>query len=200
MLAGFILTFVGAGIFDIAHGSPLLPLQILWINFAIDVLLAFGLGFDAPTPGLMKRKPRPIDEPVIAVPMGIRLGFAGLLLSIGTLSVVAWGEHEYGLAYATTMGLTTISLLHIVAALEWRDPLRSVFSWHTLANRRFNLLVLAALALTFLVTTIDGLQRIFETVDLNGPQWRACFLAVLGYFILAEIGKLLFKRFYKDRS
>ena len=34
MLAGFILTFVGAGIFDIANGAPLLPLQILWINFA----------------------------------------------------------------------------------------------------------------------------------------------------------------------
>ena len=58
MLAGFILLFVGAGIFTIANGTPLLPLQILWINFAIDVLLAFGLGFDAPTPGLMQRRPR----------------------------------------------------------------------------------------------------------------------------------------------
>ena len=57
MLAGFILTFVGAGIFTIANGSPLLPLQILWINFAIDVLLAFGLGFDAASPGLMQRRP-----------------------------------------------------------------------------------------------------------------------------------------------
>ena len=66
MLAGFILTFVGAGIFNIANGTPLPPLQILWINFAVDVLLAFGLGFDAPTPGLMKRKPRVADEPVIA--------------------------------------------------------------------------------------------------------------------------------------
>ena len=37
MLFGFILTFVGAGIFAIANGTPLLPLQILWINFAIDV-------------------------------------------------------------------------------------------------------------------------------------------------------------------
>ena len=57
MLAGFILLFVGAGIFDIADGTPLLPLQILWINFAIDVLLAFGLGFDAPSPGLMQPTP-----------------------------------------------------------------------------------------------------------------------------------------------
>jgi Ca2+-transporting ATPase len=200
MLAGFILTFVGAGIFDIADGSPLLPLQILWINFAIDVLLALGLGFDAPTPGLMQRKPRAADEPVIDVPLGVRLGFAGLLVAIGTLLVVAWGEHEYGLAYATTMGLVTASLLHIVAALEWRDPFRSVLNWETLANRRFNLLILATLALTFLVTTVGGLQRIFDTVDLDGDQWRACFIAVAGYFILAELGKVLIRRVLKARA
>jgi Ca2+-transporting ATPase len=200
MLAGFILTFVGAGIFDIANGAPLLPLQILWINFSVDVLLAFGLGFDAATPGLMKRKPRPLDEPVIDVPLGVRLGFAGLLLAIGTLLVVAWGEDQFGLAVATTMGLTTISLLHIVAAMEWRDPFRSVFSWETFANRRFNMLLLSALALTFLVTTVDGLQRIFDTVDLNGDQWRACFIAVAGYFILAELGKVVFRQVMKARA
>ena len=57
MLGGFILTFLGAAIFDIAHGAPLTPLQILWVNFAIDLFLAVGLGFDAPIPGLMKRAP-----------------------------------------------------------------------------------------------------------------------------------------------
>lgn len=200
MLAGFILTFVGAGIFDIANGSPLLPLQILWINFAIDVLLALGLGFDAATPGLMQRKPRAAEEPVIDVPLGVRLAFGGLLVAIGTLLVVAWGEHEYGLAYATTMGLVTASLLHIVAALEWRDPFRSVLNWDTLANRRFNLLILATLALTLLVTTVGGLQRIFDTVELNGDQWRACFIAAAGYFILAELGKLGIRQVLKARA
>ena len=61
MLGGFILTFVGAGIFDIANGAPLMALQILWVNFAIDLLLAIGLGFDAPAPGLMQRSPRDPD-------------------------------------------------------------------------------------------------------------------------------------------
>ena len=42
MLGGFILLFLGAGIFDVAGGIPLTPLQILWVNFAIDVLLAMG--------------------------------------------------------------------------------------------------------------------------------------------------------------
>ena len=198
MLAGFILTFVGAGIFDIANGSPLLPLQILWINFAIDVLLAVGLGFDAANPGLMKRRPRPADQPVIAPALGVRLGFAGLLIAIGALAVVAWGEDRYGLAIATTMGLVTTSLLHIVAALEWRDPTRSVFNRETIANARFNKLMLIALALACLVTTIGLLQRIFDTVELNGDQWRACLIAVAGYFVLAELGKVLFRHFQKD--
>jgi P-type Ca2+ transporter type 2C len=195
MLAGFILTFVGAGIFTIANGTPLLPLQILYINFAIDVLLAVGLGFDAPSTGLMKRRPRSPDDPVIPTLLAVRLGFAGLLIAIGTLAVVSWGEDRYGLAVATTMGLVTTALLHIAAALEWRNPLHSVFSRETIANGRFNLLLLAALGLTFLVTAIPGLGRIFDTTGLDGQQWRACFVAVLAYFVLAEIGKLLFARF-----
>jgi len=192
MLAGFILTFLGASIFNIANGAPLLPLQILWVNFAVDVVLALGLGFDAPTPGLMQRKPRSPDDPVIGRALGARLGFAGLLISIGVLIVVSWGQTRYGIAVATTMGFVTTALMHIVASLEWRDPFHSVFSRSTIANGRFNLMVLLALAFTFVATTLNGLERILETVDLTGAQWRACFIAVVGYFVLAEIGKFVF--------
>src|SRR4029453_17072446 len=52
-LGAFILLFVLAGVLFVADGAPLTPLQVLWINFAIDVLLAIGLGFHAPTPGLV---------------------------------------------------------------------------------------------------------------------------------------------------
>jgi Ca2+-transporting ATPase len=98
------------------------------------------------------------------------------------------------------MGLTTISLLHIVAALEWRDPYNTIFNRATIANGRFNQLMLAALALTFLVTTIDGLQRIFDTVDLSGPQWRACLVPVIAYVVLAEAGKFILRRLGHDRA
>jgi Ca2+-transporting ATPase len=135
---------------------------------------------------------------VIPSALGVRLGVAGLLIAIGTLAVVAWAEDNYGLAVATTMGLTTTSLLHIVAALEWRDPVRSIFNRDTIANGRFNILVLVALALTFLVTTVDGLERIFDTVELTGSQWRACFIAVVSYLALAELGKFILRRIDRE--
>jgi len=142
----------------------------------------------------MKRKPRSPDDPVIARALGVRLGFAGLLISIGVLVVVSWGETRYGLAVATTMGFVTTALMHIVASLEWRDPENTIFTRATIANGRFNVMVLLALAFTFVATTLDGLERILDTVDLTGGQWRACFLAVLAYLVLAELEKLILPR------
>ena len=136
-LGAFILLFVGAGAFDVADGAPLTPLQILWINFAIDVLLAIGLGFDAAVPGLMQRKPRDASAPIVDRSLAIRLGILALVMAVIALGVVAWGEDRYDLAVATTMGLTTLSLMHIVAALEVREPTQTIFSRYTIANRRF---------------------------------------------------------------
>jgi Ca2+-transporting ATPase len=189
-LGAFILLFVGAGIFDVANGAPLNPLQILWVNFAIDVLLAIGLGFDAPVPGLMQRRPRDADASVVNRSLGVRLGFLGLVMAALALGVVAWGEHRYDLVVATTMGLTTLSLMHIVAALEAREPTGSIFSRYTLANRRFLQLIGAALVLTFLVTSLSPLQRIFDTVSLTTSQWGICLLGPIVYLAVSELVKL----------
>jgi P-type Ca2+ transporter type 2C len=197
-LVGFILTFVGAGIWTIANGTPLKPMQILWINFAVDVPLALGLGFDAPTAGLMRRKPRSIDEPVISRMLAVRFAVAGLLIAVATLSVTAWAEGRHGIAVATTMGFLTMSLIHVVVAFEWRDPTRSVFNRESIANGRFNLLMLLSLSLAILATTVGFLQRILGTVQLTGDQWRPCLIAVVAFFVLSELGKLIVRAVSHD--
>jgi Ca2+-transporting ATPase len=194
MLGGFILLFVGAGIFDIANGAPLTPLQILWINFAIDVLLAIGLGFDAAAPGLMRRAPRDAAAPIVDRALAIRLGVASFVMAALALGAVAWGEERYDLAVATTMGLTTLSLMHIVAALEAREPSATIFTHYTVANRRFVQLVGAALALTFLVTELSPLQRIFDTVSLTSSQWGICLLGPIAYVVVIELVKVFDRR------
>jgi Ca2+-transporting ATPase len=190
-LGAFILLFVGAGIFDVANGAPLSPLQILWINFAIDVLLAVGLGFDAAVPGLMRRRPRDAAAPIVDRGLAIRLAIAAVVMAALALGIVAWGEERYDLAVATTMGLTTLSLMHIVGALECREPTATIFSRYTIANRRFVQLIGAALVLTFLVTTLSPLQRIFDTVELTSSQWGMCLLGPLVFVAVVELNKLI---------
>jgi Ca2+-transporting ATPase len=194
MLGGFILTFVGAAIFDVAAGSPLNPLQILYINFAIDVLLAIGLGFDAPAPGLMQRPPRDASAPVVGRALAIRLGAASVVMAALALGAVAWGEDHFDLAVATTMGLTTLSLMHIVAAMEAREPTGTIFKRYTVANRRFVYLIGASLAAAFLVTELSALQRIFDTVSLTSSQWGICLLGPIIYLAFVELMKLVDRR------
>jgi len=127
-------------------------------------------------------------------PLAVKLGLLALVMAVIALVVVAWGEDRYDLAVATTMGLTTLSLMHIVAALEVREPTQTIFSRYTLENRRFVQLIGVTLLLTFLVTELNFLQRIFDTVSLTSSQWGICLLGPIVYVAVAEVVKLLDRR------
>ena len=64
-LAGMIITFLGASILNIVSGIPFLPMQTLWVNFTTQVFQAIGLGYGEPSEGLMKRKPRKPEQPIL---------------------------------------------------------------------------------------------------------------------------------------
>src|SRR6478672_8626628 len=55
-LIGFIVTFLGASLFNIVGGVPLVPLQTLWVNFTTQIAQAIGLGYGEPGAGLMERR------------------------------------------------------------------------------------------------------------------------------------------------
>jgi Ca2+-transporting ATPase len=110
------------------------------------------------------------------------------------VGIVAWGDHRYDLIVATTMGLTTLSLMHVVAALEAREPTETIFKRYTFENRRFMQLIGAALVLTFLVTSLGPLQRIFDTVALTSSQWGYCLIGPIVYVAIAELVKWFDRR------
>ena len=76
----------------------------------------------------MHRVPRDASAPIVGRALGLRLGVASVAMAALALGVTAWGEHRYDLVVATTMGLTTLSLMHVVAALESREPRGTIFT------------------------------------------------------------------------
>ena len=84
-LVAYIAIFIGAGIFGIAGGVPLNPLQILWLNMVVDIPIAIALGFDQPTKGLMSRPPRPVGAPVLSRSNWVRLCIQGAVMTVGSL-------------------------------------------------------------------------------------------------------------------
>src|SRR5262249_28923835 len=122
-LVGFIASFLGAAIFAIAGGIPFTPLQVLWVNFAIDVPIAIALGFGAASPGLMERKPRPINAPVIARGQWVVIVILGILMALGSLLVLQFAGPIAGVSavVAGTMALTTFTLFQVFTGLTARD-------------------------------------------------------------------------------
>ena len=60
--------------------------------------------------------------------------------------------------------------------------------------RSGRLAIAAAAVLTLLVTELQPLQRIFDTVALTSPQWGICLLAAVVFLALTELGKLVDRR------
>jgi Ca2+-transporting ATPase len=194
VLVGFIVTFLGASIFNIVGGVPFVPLQTLYVNFTTQVLQAIGLGYGRPGEGLMKRKPRASDEPILPRPILVWVGIAGLVLGGATLGVIAWADDAYGSAVARTMGLTTFAISNVLFSLTARDERRSVFSLEVLEDRIF-LLCSAGSAVAILFGTELGVfQRILNTVHLNLHQWLICIVVGLAIVPVSEIRRLWLQR------
>lgn len=192
-LVAYIATFLGAGIFSIASGVPLNPLQILWLNMVVDIPLAVALGFDEPTAGLMDRAPRPLTAPVLSTPNWIRLTVQGLLMAIGALVAYQIGDSD-GAIVASTMLLTTLSLFHIAGGLLARDQRNTIFSRAAIPGptqlRRYALALLVTLA----VTGLGFLQRLFDTTSLNFAQWWICIGIASSLVIVEEVVKVFIRR------
>jgi Ca2+-transporting ATPase len=186
----YIAVFIGAGIFSIAGGVPLTPLQILWINMVIDIPIAVALGFDEPTRGVMTRPPRPVGAPVLSRANWVRLCAQGLVMTVGTLAAYQVGEPNYGPEVAATMLLTTLSLFHVAAGLLARDQHHTIFSRAAIPGstqlRRYGI----ALGAIILVTTIGLLQRIFDTTELSFAQWSICVGIAASLVVIEELIKL----------
>jgi Ca2+-transporting ATPase len=194
-LVTFIAVFVGATILNIAAGAPLNPVQILWLNFAIDVPLAIALGFDTPTPGLMLRRPRRANAPVFTRAEWIRLAADGAVMTVGVLALYWYMERDHGAAVAATMLLTTLTLFHIVMGLCARSDRDSILSRDSIpgwSQARFYLL---ALVLTLIATEFGFLQRALDTESLSVNKWLICVGVALTLLVFEEAIK-----FYRRRN
>ncbi|MDD7941620.1 cation-transporting P-type ATPase [Actinomycetospora lutea] len=190
-LFGFIFSFLGAGILTIAGGVPFLPLQTLWINFTTLLFQAIGLGYGQPAAGLMDRKPRQPDQPILPRALMVWLVIVGLIVGIGTLGVIRWAEVVYTRPIAHTMGVVTFSLFALFFSIATRDERRTVFSLDTFSDKTFNIATGVSILTLILSTVFEPFEKLLETTSLDLPQWLICTAVALSVVVASEIRKAI---------
>jgi P-type Ca2+ transporter type 2C len=193
-MVGYIATFLGASIFNVAQGIPLLPLQTLWVSFTMLSIQSVGLGYSKPAAGLMERPPLPPSRPILTRALLVWLSSAGLLMAIGTLSVIKWADHAHGLALARTAGMVTFALFILFFSIESKDERDSVFSLDTFSDKTFVITTSGSFVLLVLSTVLGIFHTVMKTVTLDVRLWLSCTAVALSIVVAAEIRKAVLRQ------
>ncbi|MFD9727421.1 cation-translocating P-type ATPase [Streptomyces sp. NPDC059072] len=195
LLVTFVLTFLGATVFNIAAGEPFTPPQVLWIHFVVNASFGFALGFDRESPGLMRRRPRPRGESVLTRPVLVTVGLGGLAITVILLGLIKLGEAHYdSTATGQSIAFTAFALCLIVAAFECRSETDSVLTTTTFDSKQMNWVALAQFVLAVLVTQMDGFRRLLGTTEIDARQFGWALLSAVVLLLLWELGKLVARR------
>jgi Ca2+-transporting ATPase len=163
----FVVTF--AGFLNV--GSPLLPLQILFINIVTDVFPALALGMGKENAKLMKRPPRDPKKPVLESKDWRRIVYYALVISVSVLGVFWYGTSEMGLtagqgSTVTFYALSLAQLLHVFNLYSGQlrffgnEITRNKFTWQ--AQGLCVIILLGTYFIPFLKETLS-----LQTLDVH---------------------------------
>jgi Ca2+-transporting ATPase len=169
--------------------TPLVPIQILWLNLTTDGAPAIALAVEGTEPGVMDEGPRSRREPLIEKLM--LTGIAVQVCALTTMCLVTyvvglqwetgtWNAEDTGLSpheldvavrKARSMSMYYIVFAELLRAYTSRSLRMSVFQIGVLSNRWMPPATITAVCLTIFVGHVPGLRDVFEMEIIGGRDW-----------------------------
>jgi magnesium-transporting ATPase (P-type) len=179
-----------------AVALPMTPLQILWVNMITAVTLGLVLAFEPPEPGVMRRRPRAPDAPLVDLHLLWRIVFVSALFVAGVFGVffgmLAAGAEE---AAARTAAVNTLVALEVFYLFSVRMLHGGSIGWRQALGTRPVLVGLGVVAVAqALLTYAPPLQAAFGTAALSVPLLALCIAVGVAAFLVLEAEKALLRR------
>ncbi len=192
--------------------SPLLPIQLLWLNLTTDGAPAIALALEQQEPGIMEMGPRKLSEPLMDPLMitGIAVQTValtsvciftyslGLFWHLGSwLGRPLYGQTDAEIDLAVTHARTMVMLLIVFAELARAYTCRtlraSIFEVGLWSNRWMQLAVGISVVGTLLICQVPFLMEIFSLAELNRREWTLVLVMALIPVAVDELSKALYR-------
>ena len=198
---GEILTIFVAILFGLP--TPLVAVQLLWVNLVTDSLPAISLGVEPPSKDIMLRKPVSPKKGMFADGLALQIVIEGFL--IGALALTAFvigvkyydapGMHQtlnYQPWVGRTMAFSVLSLSQLFHSFNMRSN-RSLSEIGILSNRSLAISFVICAFLQIAVVSLTPLAKVFQVVPLNLRQWATVFLLSITPIVVVELQKKIRK-------
>ena len=181
--------------------SPLLAIQLLWINLVTDSMPALALGAEPAEPDIMERKPSDTSHSIFGDGAARSIIIEGCF--IGALSFLAYtiGRVFFDTGsepiVARTMTFAVLSLSQLVHSFNLRSR-HSLFKTGFFGNMKLTAAFITGSFMQISVISVPFLSAVFSTVPLTALQWLIVTLLSLSPLLLVEAEKRAMKTDCQD--
>jgi Ca2+-transporting ATPase len=176
--------------------SPLLAVQILWVNLVTDTAGDIPLGMEPKLGDELKQPPRHPRIGLIYPGLLIRITVMAILIGLGTFLIFRWAETRMSIEESRTLAFCTIVAFEWLMAFSARSDEHTIFKLGVFRNRALVISIGIAVLLQVAVVYVPFLSTAFHTFPLTLRDWCIVVLAAGGLFALEEIRKALFPKLY----
>lgn len=168
--------------------SPLLAIQLLWINLVTDSFPAIALGLEKSDANIMNRKPIDSKKGLFADGLWSKIFVEGTMLGMLTLFAFSIGNKMYSLEVGRTMAFVCLGMLELVHSFNIKSE-ESIFKVGIFENKYLVGAFLLGTIMQVGVVIFSPIASIFKLVPLNSIQWIYTILISLVPIVIVEIQK-----------
>ncbi|MBT8180772.1 MAG: HAD-IC family P-type ATPase, partial [Eudoraea sp.] len=175
--------------------SPLLPLQILFLNLVTDVFPALALGLGKGEEDIMEQPPRDPNEPILTIRDWYATIVYGLSISASVIGIVVYSNFVLKLNWdiINNMAFYTLVLAQLFNVFNMPKREESFFNNEVTKNGW----VWAAIALSILITLsaylIPPIAEALKLLPLSLEQLGVTVMFAFGSIVLAQLIKRLIR-------
>ena len=168
--------------------SPLLAVQLLWVNLVTDSLPAIALGLEPPEKDIMNRPPRDSKKSIFADGLMGKIVVEGFMIGMFTILAFFIGNRYYVIEVARTMAFISLGMLELIHSFNVKSE-ESIFKVGLFENKYLVGAFLLGTVLQLGIVFVPTLAEIFKLTQLNTTQWLITIAISIAPIIIVELQK-----------
>lgn len=178
--------------------TPLIAIQLLWINLVTDSFPALALVVDPFSSEIIKNKSEDSKKGFMSGTQGYNMVVEGVFIGIICIISFLLGRNLFDMNYndpviGRTMAFMTIGISQLAHAFNVRSE-ESIFKSGIFGNLKLIIATLMCIFLQVIVTFTDQMNSLFKTDRLNFIQWAIVLSLSILPTLVSEIEKMLIRR------
>lgn len=171
--------------------TPLLPIQILWINLVTGALIAIPLGLEPRVGNELQFPPRHPKVGLIYPGMVMRIALLASALSIGVFLIFAWSLERFTIEEVRTIVFCSIVVFEWLVAFNVRSDEITIFKLGVFKNTALIKSIAVAVFLQMVVVYAGFAQPLFRSVALKPFEWLIALLPGALIFAAETLRKII---------